>query len=427
MRILIVGASGFIGSAVAARLADSGHHVATVSRSSSASSHWPHFAIDMARATSPADWSDALKDVDAVVNCAGVFQDGSGDALKGVNLDGAKALFAACERSGVRRVIHISAAGVEREVSTEFSHSKRESEAALMTRDLDWIILRPGVVIGRAAYGGSALVRGLAALPVLPMLPHTEPVQTVHLDDLVDTIVFFLRPEAPTKMALDIVGPKRWRFEELVGAFRRWMRWRRAAAVSVPAWLAKLMYNAGDIVRALGWRTPITSTARREMMRGATGDTAPWRDVTGIAPRDIETTLLHEPASVQERWFARMYILKPVIFGVFGLFWVATGLISLGPGYEYGMSLLREGGVPEHVGIMTLVAGALADIVIGLAILYRPTSRYGLYAALLISIVYVIVGTALVPRLWADPLGPMLKIWPVLVLNLVALAIREDR
>jgi hypothetical protein len=50
-----------------------------------------------------------------------------------------------------------------------------------------------------------------------------------------------------------------------------------------------------------------------------------------------------------------------------------------------------------------------------------------LYAALIISLVYVVVGTALVPRLWADPLGPMLKIWPVLVLNLVALAIREDR
>jgi hypothetical protein len=31
----------------------------------------------------------------------------------------------------------------------------------------------------------------------------------------------------------------------------------------------------------------------------------------------------------------------------------------------------------------------------------------------------------LVPRLWSDPLGPMLKIWPVIVLNLVALAIRE--
>ena len=73
-----------------------------------------------------------------------------------------------------------------------------------------------------------------------------------------------------------------------------------------------------------------------------------------------------------------------------------------------------------------MIAGALADIVIGLAILWRPASRYGLWAALIISLVYVVIGTTLVPRLWADPLGPMLKIWPVLMLNLVAIAIRED-
>ena len=37
------------------------------------------------------------------------------------------------------------------------------------------------------------------------------------------------------------------------------------------------------------------------------------------------------------------------------------------------------------------------------------------------------MGTWLVPRLWIDPLGPMLKIWPVLMLNAGALAILEDR
>lgn len=50
-----------------------------------------------------------------------------------------------------------------------------------------------------------------------------------------------------------------------------------------------------------------------------------------------------------------------------------------------------------------------------------------MWAALIISLTYAVIGTVLVPRLWADPLGPMLKIWPVIMLNLVAMAIREDR
>ena len=426
MRVLVAGATGFIGSAVTSRLAFDGHQVVSVSRGSSPPGTVSHHPIDMTRA-SPANWKAALESVDAVVNCAGAFQSGAGDDLVGVHVAGAKALFDACEQNRVRRVIHVSAAGIDRGAPTEFSKTKREGERDLMRRDLDWAVLRPGVVIGHGVYGGSALIRGLASLPVLPVLPGAGPVQVIHLQDLIETILFLLSPGAPSKIAIDVLGPKRWRFEEIVRAFRQWMRWPIARTFNVPGWAARLVYCAGDVAHALGWRTPVTGTARREMIRGATGDPVPWQKATGIHARDIEMTLLRDPASVQERWFARLYVLKPLVFGVFGIFWIATGLISLGPGYEYGMSLLREGGLPETFGTATLVAGALADIAIGCAILYRPLSRYGLYAALVISLVYVVIGTILVPRLWVDPLGPMLKIWPVLVLNLVALAIREDR
>jgi MFS superfamily sulfate permease-like transporter len=77
--------------------------------------------------------------------------------------------------------------------------------------------------------------------------------------------------------------------------------------------------------------------------------------------------------------------------------------------------------------VITVVAGALADLAIGIAVAYRPTARYGLYAAITISFSYAIIGTILVPRLWADPLGPMLKIWPIIVLHFTALAILENR
>ena len=38
-----------------------------------------------------------------------------------------------------------------------------------------------------------------------------------------------------------------------------------------------------------------------------------------------------------------------------------------------------------------------------------------------------LIGTILVPRLWVDPMGPMLKIFPILALHLAALAIVEHR
>lgn len=87
---------------------------------------------------------------------------------------------------------------------------------------------------------------------------------------------------------------------------------------------------------------------------------------------------------------------------------------------------MEEGGAAALAG-PSVIAGAFADIAIGLGIAIRPLARTALYAALGISLFYAVAGTVLVPRLWADPLGPMFKIWPVIALNLVALAILDDR
>jgi len=424
-RILVLGGGGFIGSALVARLTSEGYICISLSRSAAQSQ--TSRKLDIARANRPEDWEAALQGVDAVVNAAGALQDRAGQAVAGVHVTGVDALYSACEAKGIRRIIHFSAVGIDRDAPSQFSRTKRQAEIALMARDLDWVVLRPSIVIGRSAYGGSALLRGLAALPVMPKLPDTAPIQPVYIDDVIETVLFYLKTDAPKRQVLDLAGPRQMSFDEAVRMFRRWLRWRPAWSIPLPPALIGALFRMGDIAYGLGWRTPVTTTAQAEMRRGASGDPFPWQIATGIAPRDVETTLMREPASVQDRWFARLYAIKPLLFAVFGMFWIATGLISLGPGYEYGMSLLREGGLPEGFGIATLVAGALADIAIGLCILYRPLSRFGLWAALIISLIYVVVGTLLVPRLWSDPLGPMLKIWPVLMLNLAAMAIREDR
>ena len=93
--------------------------------------------MDVADAAEISDWLPLLRDVDAVVNCAGVLQDSPGDSTSGVHVRGVSALFHACETAGVRRVIHLSAVGVNRETPTEFSRTKLAGDKALMECDLD--------------------------------------------------------------------------------------------------------------------------------------------------------------------------------------------------------------------------------------------------------------------------------------------------
>lgn len=427
MRILLVGGAGLIGSAIRACLLSHGHEVAATTRGAQhAEPGLSWIKLDL-RTTTAQDWLRHLDRIDAVVNCAGVLQDSPWDSTEATHHSGPAELFAACEQAGVARVIHFSAIGVDREAPTAFSRSKAAGDAALMATRLEWAILRPSVVVGRAAFGGSALFRGLAALPVLPRFEATGDLQIVQLDDVVATVAVLLEPTAPTRIQLELAGPDRLPFDEVIAAYRSWLGWRPARKMKTPAWLTNAIYRLGDFAGWLGWRPPIRSTAQKEIVRGAVGDPTPWMRLTGIRPRSLREALRAEPASVQERWFSRLYFLKPVVFAIFSLFWISTALVSLGPGWEIGVGLMHEGGVTGAPASLTVVAGALADLVIGVAIAFRRTTKPALYAAVVLSLVYVILGTILVPRLWSEPLGPMLKIWPVLALNFVAIAIAEDR
>jgi len=430
LRILLIGATGFIGSAVAARLAAQGREVIGVTRSIDPVARrlpvrrW--IELDLRGAGTAEAWLPHLQGVDAVVNCAGALQDNVRDSTAGVHERAPAALWAACEQAGVRRIIHFSAMGVDRGGLTGFSRTKLKGDEALERSNLDWVILRPSVVVGRQAYGGSALFRGLAAFPILPRSPDAGPLDIVQLDDVVETVVRLLQPGAASRVALELAGPDRLSFEEVVQAYRRWLGWRPAKIGSAPTFLMGAAYKAGDLIAKLGWRPPIRSTARREIVRGAVGDPTAWKQATRIEPRSLSSALAAEPASVQERWFARLYLLKPLAIGTFALFWLLTGLISLGPGYDLAADYMRLAGAGP-LSEPSVIAGGVADILVAFGIVYRPTSRLALIAAIFLSVFYVVAGTILLPQLWRDPLGPMMKIWPILIFNFICLAILDER
>ncbi len=429
MRVLLTGATGFIGSAILARLQARGHEVTAVTRRVGSAARrlsparWVE--LDIARATRSQDWEAHLKDIDAVINCAGVLQDGGADSTAAIHLAGPSALFAASEAAQVRRVIQISALGADPAASTSFMRSKGEGDRDLMARDLEWVVLRPSVVLGRTAYGGSALFRALAALPVLPQIAGTGDLQVVQLDDVVETVAFFLRPDAPGRVMLDIAGPERMSLENVIATYRRWLGFNPVRTVEGAA-LMPLIFRLGDAAGWLGWRPPVRTTARLELARGSVADIGAWTAMTGIQPKRLAAALAEEPASVQERWFANLYLLKAATFIVLATFWIITGLITLGPGLESGVRMLGDVGAGALAGPLA-VAGACVDIVIGVGIACRNTSRHALWAALAVSAGYLVVGTLLASEQWAAPLGPMTKILPLMMLNLLALAIREDR
>ena len=87
------------------------------------------------------------------------------------------------------------------------------------------------------------------------------------------------------------------------------------------------------------------------------GEPAAWIAATGIKPKSLDDILAAQPAGVQDRWFARLYLLKPLAIGTLALFWFATGVIALGPGRAPSMAHLHAAGVEPPLDPVILIGG----------------------------------------------------------------------
>ncbi|MFC4729037.1 SDR family oxidoreductase [Coralloluteibacterium thermophilus] len=429
MRVLVAGAYGLIGTYVTARLLADGHAVRGLGRDvAMARRRQPEVewvAADFGR-LEVAQWAPMLRGVDAVVNCVGALQDGPRDDLRAVHDEGVRRLLTACEAAGVGRIVHISAVGVEPGTTEAFVATKADAEAALAVSSLHWTILRPGLVIAPAAYGGTGLLRGLAGLPgVVPVVHGDSTVQVVSVEDVAAAVALALEPGAPPGRRLDLVHAQAWPLAELLPALRAWLGLPPARHVRVPPRLARVAARLSDGLAWLGWRSAMRSAALAQLRRGVGGDAGHAASL-GLQPASLGQMLAHWPAGIQERWFARAYFVKPLLLATLALFWILSGLIALGRGSD-AVAVLAPSAFPAALAPLAVAAGAWVDITLGAAVCLRRTARAALLGMLAVTAVYLVGATLLRPDLWLDPLGPLLKTIPAGCAAVAALALLEER
>lgn len=433
--IAVLGASGLIGSSLCTALARQGHRVLPIARSFSPAQQ--HLFAGKGVRSAFVDLDDAalsrlLAPAEIIVNCTGVLQDTARGTTDDVHVTFVARLIAVLEaRSASPLLVHISIPGEREADTTAFASSKRAAEGLLSASSLAHVILRPGFVIALAAYGGSALLRALAALPLdLPEDLRDRPFAVTASADLARVVAHLAgcRQAGRRDWAAcwDVLSARSETVGSVLDAFRAhfggpapWCR--------VPAVVMEIGARAGDLVARLGWRPPVRSTALLEMRRGVAGDPGPLVAETGLAPAPLSEALADVSPSVQETWFARLYLLKALIIAGLALFWGVSGLVTLLAAFRPAMAILTDHGVagPLAAGVTALTS--LADIAIGAAIAVRRSCRAGLVAGLVLSLGYMAGAVILTPELWLDPLGSLVKTGPAIVLMLVALAIFEDR
>jgi nucleoside-diphosphate-sugar epimerase len=297
-KILITGASGFVGKSLTAQLLRQGHSVRAAVRSRATAIEGAE-ALVVGDINGDTDWAETLNDVDVIIHLAArvhVVTEHSVNPLtefRKVNMDGTRRLADFAAKTGVKRLVYVSSIGVNGSEAlfpfneldgpnpkNDYAVSKWEAEQALhkvaAETILEVVIIRPPLVYGFGAPGNFAQMTKVLAKGIpLPFASVRNQRSLIYIENLVDALILCsTHPNAAGQTYLvsdgqDISTPDLLR--KLSNAMRKPVKLlpcsptfiRLAGRLfgkleQVDRLLGSLQVDSSKIRRELGWQPPFT-------------------------------------------------------------------------------------------------------------------------------------------------------------------------
>lgn len=415
MRVLVCGSSGCIGAAVVRALRSRGHVVWEASRRGADGPRSLH--LDFMAATTPQQWAGRLAglQLDAIVNAVGILMPSRRQSLERVHALGPIELFRGAALAGVRRVVQVSALGVDgsaASLATPYLRSKLQADDALAGLPLEWAVVRPSLVHGPGS-DSAALFATLASLPLVTLPGRGgQRVQPIHVYEVAEAIVRLIERPQPLRETVELGGPAPMTYREMLAAYRHALGLGAAVWLPLPMTLMRL---GAWCAEALPQRVFSRDTLRL-LERGNVAARNGAEALLGRAPTPLDAGLAITPPrplvdlrvaiSPAVAWALRLSL---------AAMWLVTAVVSATmPASSGVLNLLARCGFDGDAGVVMLVASCTLNTTLGLLTLVRPTPwLYALQA----GAVFGYTGTAawFMPELTLDHCGPLLKNLPVLM------------
>ena len=249
MKIMVTGASGFVGSHVAREAGRRGHLVRCLVRRESDVSLLDGVAAERIPGdlTAKESLHAAVRGADAVVHCAAITSEATPDLSVSwrTNVTGTAHLVDACTEHGVGRFVFISSQSATMENRSAYGRTKLEAEGIVAGSSLAWTILRPSTVYGPGARGLFAKIgRYVARLPCVPVIGGGQQrFRPIHVDDLVGAILRSLESDVTIGQRYDLGGRDGVSFAQFIDGVGEVVGKRRVK-IPIPASLCLGMARA---------------------------------------------------------------------------------------------------------------------------------------------------------------------------------------
>jgi NADH dehydrogenase len=293
MKVVVAGASGFVGRHVADGLRARGHAVLGIDRGTRpVSPGVVAVRCDLACEDVP---TDVFAGADAVVNLVGIKRPTARQGFEEAHVTATRRLVEGARRAGVGRFVHLSVVCARPDPRLPYHDTKWRAEQLVRDSGLAATILRPGVIYGAGDEMVTHLVKMIRFAPIFPVVGRGGALlQPVDVRDVALTVCRVLERPETAGHAYDVVGPERLRLRDVV----RTVAQGTGLPLAIVPTPVVLMRPAVALMSAVSARTISTPSQLRMLEDGMVGDPAPAGADIGLQPRafDAEAVRALAPA-----------------------------------------------------------------------------------------------------------------------------------
>ena len=282
MNIFVTGGTGFIGSHIVEALAISGYNVSALYRSAkkipAGLSGYKNIHWVKGDYTRFSEWAGKLKDQNVIINATGIIKETSRSKFSLVHTNVPLQLFLAAEDLGIKRVIQISAAGVNGKLHLPYFLTKMAADNCLIESTLRYTIFRPSLVYSNRSASMQTFLN-LLKLPLVPVIGFGEYLfQPVYVRDLADAVVkSLLLPKAERKI-IEIGGPEILSYNQILDLLVENLGLKKHKRVYLPVSMARFFINWFQHLPGF----PITKDQLTMLLEGSIVDTTGYKSLLNL-------------------------------------------------------------------------------------------------------------------------------------------------
>ena len=218
-RIIVVGASGFVGKNLRNFLYKNKLNVLAISRKNFRE-HLSEVKIISTNLTDP-KLESKLKNYDALIHLIGIGRQTSKSTFEEINLSLTKDIIKTCKNAGIKKIIFISGLGVSKSNTSDYFVSKYKAEQEIINSGLDYTIFRASYIMGKTDHLTKTLSKQMINGVIVIPGSGKYRLQPIFVLDVAKIILEAILHKKFSKKIIDLVGPQKINFEDFVKLFAK--------------------------------------------------------------------------------------------------------------------------------------------------------------------------------------------------------------